>query len=88
MASYKRLGVEIPKPPTYDIDVQSIIEVYQLAARGRNYTEGQPLPLSVRNITEVIEAHPVAIHRSLLDPIVFAIDDMVLAEQRKPKPDG
>jgi len=80
--------VQIPEPPTYDIDIQSIIETYYLASRGRNYTEGQPLPLSVRNVTDVIEAHPIAIHRSLLDPIIFAIDDMVLAEQRKPKSDG
>ena len=80
--------MQIPEPPAYDIDIQSIIETYQFVARGRNYTEGQPLPLSVRNVTEVIEAHPVAIHRSLLDPIIFAIDDMVLTEQRKPKQDG
>lgn len=85
---YKRLGVQIPEPPDYDIDIQSIIETYQFVARGRNYTEGQPLPLSVRNVTEVIEAHPIAICRSLLDPIIFAIDDLVLAEQRKPKSDG
>ena len=80
--------MQIPEPPDYDIDIQSIIETYDLVSRGRNYTEGQPLPLSVKNITEVIEAHPIAIHRSLLDPIIFAIDDMVLSEQRKPKSDG
>ena len=80
--------MQIPEPPDYDIDIQSIIETYQFVARGRNYTEGQPLPLSVRNVTEVIEAHPIAICRSLLDPIIFAIDDLVLAEQRKPKSDG
>lgn len=80
--------MQIPEPPDFDIDVQSIIEVYSLAARGRNYTEGKPLPLSVKNITEVIEAHPIAIHRSLLDPIIFAIDDMVLVEQRKAKSDS
>ncbi|KAF0567376.1 hypothetical protein FQV37_2322 [Psychrobacter nivimaris] len=80
--------MQIPEPPAYDIDIQSIIETYQFVARGRNYSEGQPLRISVRNITDVIEAHPIAIHRSLLDPIIFAIDDMVLAEQRKPKSDG
>lgn len=78
----------MPEPPQFDSDIQSIIETYQLVARGRNYTDGTPLPLSVRNVTEVIEVHPIPIHRSLLDPIIFAIDDMVLSEQRKTKSDS
>lgn len=44
--------------------------------------------LSVRDITEVVTAHPVAIPRAVLDKAIFEIDDMVLAEQRKPKQDG
>lgn len=75
--------MQIPEPPDYDIDIQSIIETYQFVARGRNYSDGQPLRISVRNITDVIEAHPVAIPRSILDGVIFAIDDIVMDEQRK-----
>lgn len=39
--------------------------------------------LSVRDITEVVTAHPVSIPRSVLDKAIFEIDDMVLAEQCK-----
>lgn len=88
MASYARLGLQLPEPPQFDIDIQSIIETYYLVARGRNYTEGQPLPLGVRQVTDVVNVHPIAIHRSLLDPIIFAIDDLVLSQQRKPKQDS
>ncbi len=80
---YKRLGLEPPEPPQFDSDIQSIIETYHLAARGRGYIDGQPLRLNVRNITDVVEAHPVAIPRSILDGVIFAIDDIVMDEQRK-----
>ena len=80
--------MQIPEPPQYDGDIQDIIETYQLIVRGRNYIEGQPMRLSVRDITEVVTAHPVAIPRSVLDKAIFEIDDMVLSEQRKPKQDG
>ena len=80
--------MKIPEPPPFDSDIQSIIDVYYLASRGRVYAEGQPLPLSVRNVTEVIEAHPIDIPRSMLDYIIFAIDDLMLSEQRKAKSDS
>lgn len=77
-----------PEPPKFDSDVQSIIETYHLAARGRNYVEGSPLPLSVKDVTNVIEAHPIAIPRSILDGVIFAIDDIVIIESRKAKADS
>ncbi|NYR09612.1 hypothetical protein [Psychrobacter sp. BI730] len=80
--------MQIPEPPQFDGDIQDIIETYQLIARGRNYIEGQPTRLSVRDITEVVTAHPVAIPRGVLDKVIFAIDDMVLDEHRKTKSDG
>lgn len=80
---YRRLGLRPPEPPQFDGDIQSIIETYYLATRGRSYVDGQPLRLSVRNITDVVEAHPVSIPRSILDGVIFSIDDIVLAEQRK-----
>ena len=56
-----------------------------MVARARKYIENRALPLTVRDITDVVEAHPVAPPRSMLDPIIFAIDDIVLSDQRKTK---
>ncbi|WP_218689115.1 hypothetical protein [Psychrobacter sp. BF1] len=75
----------MPEPPTFDSDIQSIIITYHLVARARKYIENRALPLTVRDITDVVEAHPVAPPRSMLDPIIFAIDDIVLSDQRKTK---
>lgn len=41
--------------------------------------------MSVKDVTSVIYAHPVDIPRSMLDPIIFAIDDIVLANHRATK---
>lgn len=41
------------------------------------------MPLSVRDISDVVTAHPIDVPRSTLDYIVFALDDMVLSKQRK-----
>lgn len=43
----------------------------------------QPLPLSVRDITDVVEAHPIDMPRSMLDYIIFALDDLERIEQGK-----
>lgn len=39
-----------------------------------------PLALSVKDITNVLEAHPVPLDRATLDACVFALDDIFLAE--------
>ena len=44
--------------------------------------------MSVKDVTSVIYAHPVDIPRSMLDPIIFAIDDIVISESRKAKADS
>lgn len=85
---YKRLGVEIPKPPVYDDITQQVIQTFILACRGRRYIEAQPLPLRVKDITEVIEAHPIDMPRSMLDYIIFALDDLERAEHNKSNKDN
>lgn len=39
---------------------------------------GTPLPLTVRDISDVIDAHPTLIDRETIDEGVFAIDDEYL----------
>ena len=80
---YRRFGLEPPEPPKYDYDIQMIIDVFYMAARGRRYVEGQPLPLSVRDITDVVTVHPIPVPRCVLDPVIFALDDKELEISRK-----
>lgn len=42
-----------------------------------------PLPLTVRDITDVLEAHPVDLDRVTLDSCIFALDEIYLAEANK-----
>lgn len=62
---------------------QQIVQVFILASRARRYVEAQPLPLSVRDITDVVEAHPIDMPREILDYIIFALDDKERSEQGK-----
>lgn len=39
-----------------------------------------PLPLTVKDITDVVEAHPLHVDRATLDACVFAIDNYYLNE--------
>ena len=74
------LGLDVPEPPSYDASIQDVIQTFYLVARGRNYTDGQPLPISVKNITDVVSVHPIDVPRSVLDSIIFEIDSLVLNE--------
>lgn len=82
------LGLDVPEPPSFDASIQDVIQTFYLVDRGRNYTEGQPLPISVKNITDVVEAHPIDMPRGMLDYIIFALDDLERSEQGKPKSDS
>ena len=62
------------------------MQVFILATRARRYVEQQALPLTVRDITDVVEAHPIDMPREMLDYIIFALDDKERSEQGKVKP--
>lgn len=80
---YKRLGLKIPEPPEFDSTIQDVIQTFYMIIRGRKYIDGTPLPISVRDITDVVSVHPVNVPRSTLDEIIFSLDDLSLSEQRK-----
>jgi hypothetical protein len=45
-----------------------------------------PLALTVRDITDVVDVHPVEVDREILDSCVFALDEIYLSEANsKPK---
>ena len=77
------IGLDVPVEPSSDYDVYAVISTFYLANRGRGYLSGMavsPLPLSVRDINDVLAAHPVMLERDVLDGCVFAIDDIYLSE--------
>ena len=80
------IGLDIPIEPSSDYDVYAVINTFYLANRGRGYLSGMavsPLPLSVRDINNVLMAHPVMLERDVLDGCVFAIDDIYLSESNE-----
>ena len=77
------LSLDVPEPPPYDATIQEVIQTFFMVLRGRSYTDGQPLPLSVRDITDVVSVHPIAVCRSVLDSIIFELDNILLDEHRK-----
>lgn len=74
------LGIDAPEPPSYDAVIQDVMQTFYMVARGRSYTDGQPLPISVRNITDVVSVHPIDVDRNVLDSIIFELDNLVLDE--------
>ena len=93
------IGLDVPNEPPTNYDIHAVISTFYLANRGRGYLSGMavsplplsvrdisdvlavsPLPLSVRDISDVLAAHPVMLDRDVLDGCVFAIDDIYLSE--------
>ena len=80
------IGLDIPIEPSSDYDVYAVINTFYLANRGRGYLSGMavsPLPLSVRDINDVLTTHPVMLERDVLDACVFAIDDIYISESNE-----
>lgn len=62
-----------------------------MANRSRKYAIGMaggvPLPLSVADITAVLDAHPSPLPREELDACIFALDaEFMESLEEKPKP--
>ena len=80
------IGLDVPNEPPTNYDIHAVISTFYLANRGRAYLSGMavsPLPLSVRDINEVLAAHPVMLERDVLDGCVFAIDGIYLSESNE-----
>lgn len=74
----------MPDEPDLDVITGSLLSAFRNAARGRRYLVGaaavQPLRLSVREITDWLEVHPLPLPRRLVDEVIFALDEAALAE--------
>lgn len=66
-----------------------IINAFYLASRSRGYVVGAtaayPQPLTIRDINDVLSAHPVDIDRVTLDSCIFALDESYLNKSREDK---
>lgn len=68
--------------PPLDAITGHVLGVYRKVVRSRRYAtvgglEGTrlvPLPLTVRDITDTLEAHPTPLCREEIDTCVFALD--------------
>lgn len=77
--------------PENDAITVNILDVFMMANRSRQYIVGMtgavPLPLSVADITAVLDAHPSPLPREELDACIFALDaEVMAADEEAPKP--
>ena len=80
------LKLEVPEEPDIDYEIRAAITTFYYASRSRSYLSGMtviPLPIGVKDITNVVDAHPVYVDREVLDACVFAIDDEFMSESQK-----
>lgn len=80
------LQLEVPEEPDIDYEIRAAITTFYYASRSRSYLSGMtviPLPIGVKDITNVVDAHPVYVDREVLDACVFAIDDEFMSENQK-----
>lgn len=80
------MGEPVPNPPECDDVGFGIIQTFYLASRGRGYVGGMavtPLPLTVQNVSDVLDIYPVLASREVIDNGVFAIDELWLDEWAK-----
>nr|WP_259075828.1 hypothetical protein [Pseudomonas sp. BIGb0278] len=77
----------VPDEPSLDVVTGSLLNAFRNAARGRRYLVGmaavQPLRLSAREITDWLDAHPLPLPRSMVDEVLFALDELALASDEE-----
>ena len=82
----EHLNIDVPEEPNVDYEIRAAITTFYYASRSRSYLSGMtviPLPIGVKDITNVVEAHPVDVEREVRDACVFAIDDEFMSESQK-----
>lgn len=77
--------------PEHDTITAHILDVFYMASRSRQYAVGMggavPMPLSVVDITAVLDAHPSPLPREELDACVFSLDaEFIESPGDKPRP--
>jgi len=75
----------IPDEPEMDPITSYLLSTFRNITRGRRFVSSMagafPLPLSAREISDWLDAHPPAMPRSEIDEVVFTLDALCLAEK-------
>lgn len=64
-----------------------LLSTFRNITRGRRFVSSMagafPLPLSAREISDWLEAHPPAMPRAEIDEVVFTLDALCLEQQEE-----
>ncbi|KLT73251.1 hypothetical protein PL75_03225 [Neisseria arctica] len=75
--------MEPPKQPEYSYLADWFFFAFEQISRARRYEQGIALPLRLVDITAFAECEDMPVSRSILNRVIFAIDDVELARMRK-----
>lgn len=74
----------VPDEPETDPMTNYLLSTFRNITRGRRFVSSMagafPLPLSAREISDWLEAHPPALPRAEIDEVVFTLDALCLAD--------
>jgi len=74
----------VPAEPPCDPITAYLLSLFRNITRGRRFVATMngvfPLPLSAREISDWLESHPSALPREEIDDVVFALDQVCLAQ--------
>ena len=75
----------VPDEPAMDTITSYLLNTFRNICRGRRFLSTMagafPLPLSAREISDWLEAHPPPLPRRHVDEVVFALDAICLADE-------
>ncbi|MDM9589568.1 hypothetical protein QUC26_17590 [Pseudomonas asiatica] len=81
------MKLPVPIEPDRDPITAYLLNTFRNVCRGRRYlstmTGAHPLRLSSREISDWLEAHPAPMPRHEVDEVMFALDDIVMAESQE-----
>lgn len=75
----------VPDEPETDTITDYLLNTFRNITRGRRFVSSMagafPLPLSAREISDWLDAHPPAMPRSEIDEVVYTLDALCLKEE-------
>lgn len=77
----------VPDEPENDAVTAYLLSTFRNITRGRRFLTTMagafPLPLSAREISDWLEAHPPAMPRSEIDEVVYTLDALCLKTEEE-----
>ncbi len=76
--------MDVPDEPPQDPITAYMLNTFRGVCRGRRYISGMggvfPMPLSAREISDWLEAHPSPMSRDEIDVVLFELDRIFMEE--------